>query len=111
MQMGRLNDVYTSRMTAAYYFTSVLAYQQPNPNLKPERTTDYEVGFRQQLGEESSFDLSFFYKDTKDLHVIRVVFPYSGTAYYTTVNGDFGTSKGATLTFQMRRRLDKPFTG
>jgi outer membrane receptor protein involved in Fe transport len=103
MQMGRLNDVYTSRMTAAYYFTSVFAYQQPNPNLKPERTTDYEVGFRQQLGEESSFDLSFFYKDTKDLHVIRVVFPYSGTAYYTTVNGDFGTSKGATLTFQMRR--------
>ncbi len=103
MQMGRLSDLYTSRMTAAYYFTSVFAYQQPNPNLRPERTTDYEVGFRQQVGDEASFDLSFYYKDTKDLHVIRTIFPYNGTAYFTTVNGDYGTSKGVTLSFQMRR--------
>jgi outer membrane receptor protein involved in Fe transport len=103
MQMGRLSDLYISRMTAGSYFASGYAVQLANPNLKPERTTDYEVGFRQQVGDEASFDMSFFYKDTKDLHVLRVIFPYNGAAYYLNENGDFGTTKGVTLNFQMRR--------
>ena len=92
MQMGRLSDLYISRMTAGFYFASGYAVQLANPNLKPERTTDYEVGFRQQVGDEASFDMSFFYKDTKDLHVLRVIFPYNGAAYYLNEIGDFGTT-------------------
>ena len=103
MQMGRLNDLYESPMTAGFYFSTGYAAQHPNPNLRPERTTEYEVGFRQQVGEEASFDISFFYKDTKDLHVVRTIYPPDGTSYFMTFNGDFGTSKGLTLNFMLRR--------
>jgi outer membrane receptor protein involved in Fe transport len=82
------------------------ATQMVNPNLKPERTTDYQIGFRQQIGEASAFDLSFFYKDTKDLIVIRQVYAEDGAAhgsYISNVNGDFGTVRGLTFRFDVRR--------
>jgi outer membrane receptor protein involved in Fe transport len=106
LQQGRLFDLYDGRLSAAFFLTGTFHRASPSPNLKPERTTDYEVGFRQQIGEVASFDLTFFYKDIKDLHVLRKVFPQPGSetkAWNATVNGDYGTSKGVTLTFQMRR--------
>ena len=33
-----------------------------NPNLKPERTTQYEIGFRQRLGDRTAVSLSGFYQ-------------------------------------------------
>lgn len=101
-----LNDLYDSRMTAGRFLKGGYARQFPNPNLKPERTTDYQLGFRQQLGEVSAFDLSFFYKDTKDLIVIRQVYNEEGAmhgAYISNVNGDFGTVRGLTFRFDVRR--------
>ncbi len=107
MQFGRLNDLYDPRTTAGRFFQGAYARRFPNPNLRPERTTSYEVGFRQQVGEIASFDATFFYKDIKDLHVIRVLFPQTGSsmkaAWFATVNGDFGTSKGLSLIFNLRR--------
>ncbi|MGB6650183.1 MAG: TonB-dependent receptor, partial [Bacteroidota bacterium] len=106
LQQGRLADLYDPRVVAGLFFQGGWARQFPTPNLKPERTTDYEVGFRQQIGDVASFDLSFYYKDIKDLHVIRVIFPNPGSqtqAWYANVNGDYGTSKGVQFTFQLRR--------
>ncbi len=106
LQQGRLGDYYDTRLAAGYFFRGGFARQFPTPNLKPERTTEYEVGFRQQIGDVASFDLSFYYRDIKDLHVIRVVFPQTGSetsAWFANVNGDYGTSKGLTLSFQLRR--------
>jgi outer membrane receptor protein involved in Fe transport len=103
MQMPRLSDLYNYRTDAGYFVGSVYFYVQPNPNLRPERTTDYEVGLRQQLGEQSSVDVTFFYKDTRDLTVIRNVSQVAGSVVVMYINGDYGTSKGFTLTYQMRR--------
>lgn len=107
IQIGRLSDLYDSRMFAGFFFAGGFARQYPNPSLKPERTTSYEVGFKQQVGDFASFDLTFYYKDIRDLHVIRTIFPTEGSdvqsAYFTNVNGDYGTSKGFTLNFGMRR--------
>jgi outer membrane receptor protein involved in Fe transport len=106
MQYGRLSDLYDSRQNAGYFFAGGYARQYPNPNLKPERTTQYEVGFRQQMGDLASVDLTFYYKDIKDLHVIRVFFPEPGSdvsAYFANTNGDFGTSKGFSLSMDLRR--------
>ncbi len=115
MQYGQLSDLYDPRETAGRFFQGGYARQFPNPNLAPERTTSYEVGFRQQVGEIASFDATFFYKDIKDLHVIRVIFPEEGSVmkapWYATVNGDFGTSKGITLVFNLRRTNRVSLTG
>lgn len=103
---GSLNDLYISSTAAGRFLNGGLAAQLSNPNLKPERTTDYQIGFRQQLGDVSAFDLSFFYKDTKDLIVIRQIIPELGaphSAYIGNVNGDFGTVRGLTLRYDVRR--------
>jgi outer membrane receptor protein involved in Fe transport len=38
-----------------------------NPDLKPQRTTDYEIGFRQKLNENSALKLSAFYREMRDM--------------------------------------------
>lgn len=74
-----------------------------NPNLKPERTVDYELGFRQKIGDRSALTISAFYRDFKDMiQVTNVLFAYP-VSYTTYGNIDFGTSKGLELTYDMRR--------
>lgn len=104
--MSSLNDVYDATTSVGRFIAGGLARQFPNPNLKPERTTDYQIGFRQQVGDVSAFDLSFFYKETKDLVVIRQIYPSSDAThspYIGNVNGDFGTVRGLTLRYDIRR--------
>ncbi len=103
---GALNDLYDSRTAAGRFLNGGLARQFPNPNMRPERTTDYQIGFRQQVGDVSAFDLSFFYKDTKDLIVIRQFVAAPGAphgSYISNANGDFGTVRGLTFRFDVRR--------
>ena len=42
-------------------------YQSPvGYGLQPERTTQYEIGFSQQIGDNASFDVTTFYKNIVD---------------------------------------------
>ena len=104
-------DVLTSRPTTgnglsltSYYFieqqgTSVIN----NPNLKPERTTDYELGFQQKLNSASSLKFSAYYREFRDQ---IQVFRFSGAypvSYISYNNIDFGTTKGLTVSYDLRR--------
>ncbi len=77
-----------------------------NPNLKPERVTNYEVGFQQCLNQEktAAISLSAYYKETRDL--IQLV-QYAGadpaSGYYSYDNLDFKTIKGFSVSFDMRQ--------
>ena len=74
-----------------------------NPNLKPERTTVYEVKFQQQLSRSSSFAISAFYKENQDnIQSINVDFAFP-IKYTTYGNVDFGTVKGLTFNYDLRR--------
>jgi hypothetical protein len=89
-----------------YYFMSanqggVLA----NPNLKSERTVDYELGFSQLLNEKktASLQISAFYREMRNLiQIIRVNQAYP-LSYLTYGNIDFSTVKGFSAEFKMRR--------
>jgi hypothetical protein len=91
-----------------YYF--IEAQQGPilnNPNLKPERTIDYEVGFTQILGEvetaNSSISISGFYREMKDMiQLVRLNQAYPVT-YLSYGNIDFGTVKGLSVSYDLRR--------
>jgi outer membrane receptor protein involved in Fe transport len=71
--------------------------------LKPVKTTEYEIGFRQRLGARSAFTVSGFYKKIDDL--IQILTPFfgfpGGFGYYQ--NSDFGTVKGVTFEYDLRR--------
>ncbi len=74
-----------------------------NANLKPEKVTDYEMGFKQALGEKATIDISAFYREQRDMvQQLNVNDAYPAT-YLTFGNVDFGTIKGASIAFDMRR--------
>ena len=73
-----------------------------NPNLKPEQTYDYEVGFQQKLSDKSALTISAFYKERKN-QIALVDYLYAWpTTYYTYGNRDFSTTKGTTLFYDLR---------
>ncbi|MBK5286011.1 MAG: TonB-dependent receptor plug domain-containing protein, partial [Bacteroidia bacterium] len=74
-----------------------------NPDLKPERTTDYELGFKQVLSKSSALSISAFYRELSDLiQVINVTYAFP-KSYQTFGNKDFGTVKGLSLSYDLRR--------
>jgi len=88
-----------------YYFFSERAVDNVfnNPNLKPEKTVDYQFGFQQKLSNSSALKLAAFYREMRDqVQVVNMAFAYPVT-YLTFGNVDFGTIKGFEATYDLRR--------
>jgi hypothetical protein len=103
-------DVLTKRPTSGnrfdmldYFFMQNRSVIVNNPDLKPEKTIDYELGFQQVLTKSSSIKVSAFYRELRDMvALVNVTGAYPRT-YRSWGNIDFGTIKGITLTYDLRR--------
>ena len=74
-----------------------------NPNLKPEVTVDYEVGFRQKIGDRMALSIQAFYREQRNMvRFRRFVNAYPFT-YDASDNLNYGTVKGLSLSYDMRR--------
>ena len=103
-------DVLTQRPTSnvavspsTYWFFDNIGGIINNPNLKPSKTIDYELGFQQKISNTSSLTFTSFYREMRDM---IQVYRYTGAYpkdYTSFSNLDFGTVKGLTLTFDLRR--------
>ena len=74
-----------------------------NGNLRPEITVDYEAGFKQKIGETMALSMSAFYREQRNMIRFRRfvnAYPFS---YDTYDNLDFGTVKGFSFSYDMRR--------
>ncbi len=115
IQQSRLRDVYLGFSRASDVIKGGYAESAPvGYGIRPERTTSYEIGFKQQLGENFAFDITGFYKNIKDQVQLRPIFASadaSHTRYYAFVNGDFSTAKGIEFKLDLRRtqRLSATF--
>jgi outer membrane receptor protein involved in Fe transport len=100
----------TSQRPTELEFTPFRDYEEitsqdsrtPNPKLKPERTTQYELGFRQRLGTSTALTISGFYRTQENkISNRRLIggFP----SYGTYLNADFTTTKGVEFGFDLRR--------
>jgi outer membrane receptor protein involved in Fe transport len=86
-----------------YYLQNSSTIQVTNPNLRPERTIDYEVGFKQKLNDFMALSISAFYREMRDM-IQSVNFTDAYPTSYTTFNNiDFGTVKGFTFALNMIR--------
>jgi outer membrane receptor protein involved in Fe transport len=103
-------DIYVQRPTSGinataydYFFLSQNAQGTiNNPNLKPQKTFDYEVGFQQKLSKSSALTITAFYKERKDMiTVVPLLYAYP-TTYYSYGNRDFSTTKGSTVLYDLR---------
>lgn len=104
-------DVLTQRPSSGnimdltdYYFIYTMG-QNPlsNPNLKSEKTIDYELGFQQKLNNSSSIKISAYYREQRNM---IQAYRYSGAypiSYISYNNIDFGTVQGITVTYDLRR--------
>ncbi|MCI0708180.1 MAG: TonB-dependent receptor [Ignavibacteriae bacterium] len=72
--------------------------------VKPERTTQYEVGFRQTLTDNFAFTVTGFYKDLRDQIQLNRIYNDAGVPLFVAYgNSDFGTVKGLEMTLELRR--------
>jgi hypothetical protein len=74
-----------------------------NPSLLPEKTIDYEIGFQQVLNIRSSLKISGFYREQRNqVALVNKIGAFPQT-YSTWGNIDFGTIKGLTVGYDLRR--------
>ena len=73
-----------------------------NPDLKPQRTINYEVGFQQKLTDFSKFKISILYREERDLIQLRQFIGAYPTTYSSFGNSDFSTTKAFKLEYDMR---------
>ena len=107
-QLVDLNSMY---YTAYDYRTQINSggnfYSNPvGFGLEPVRTTQYEIGFKQQVSDNAALKVTGFYKNQKGLIQADRVSTYAGDldgAYNYVRNGDFATTKGLELSLALRR--------
>lgn len=73
-----------------------------NPDLKPEQTVQYECGLKQALTNYLGLELSFFYKDIRDLLGVNFQSTYTAAEYARFTNIDFGSAYGFTVSLSQR---------
>ena len=87
-----------------FYFTDNPFSVKNNPDLQPERTITFEVGFQQQLSKSSKIKISSYVREMRDMIQVRTFFPVPVISQYTTYdNLDFGTVKGFSFEYELRR--------
>ncbi|MBI3005687.1 MAG: TonB-dependent receptor [Ignavibacteriales bacterium] len=84
-----------------------------NPDLNPQKTVMYEFGLQQQVTDALSFDVTGFYRDTRDWVDTSPKIPVrdpsglTSTAAYTVfVNKGYANNRGVTLTLSKRPMED-----
>lgn len=68
-----------------------------NPDMEPEKTVSYELGFDHMLTKDIKLDATIYYKDLTNLATTRQVV-YAGGSYTQYTNADYGSVKGVDLT-------------
>lgn len=95
---GRLNPL-------DYYFLETRTASDiiANPDLQPETTIDYAVGFKQKISKLSAITIEASYREMRDqIQVVGVQQAFPKT-YSTYDNRDFGTVKSLLISYDMRR--------
>ena len=103
-------DILTKRPTSGVRFNPIdFQFIQSRSNiisnsaLRPEKTIDYAIGFQQVLTRTSSLKINAFYREQRDQVQVRNVFEAYPNTYITYGNRDFGTVKGVTIAYDLRR--------
>lgn len=102
-----LSRLYLSDVVFAANFTQGNYTQSPNAKLTTEKTTQYEVGFSQVIGDNVALDVTGFYKEIRDYTTLKNLFDgnLDGAEFVWAqyVNGDYGVVKGASFGLGLKR--------
>ncbi len=100
----RPNSGWQASYDSYLYMEKMVGSALPNPNLKPEKITNFELGFQQVLSSSSALGITAYYKQTRDLiALVQYVGADPASLYYSYDNQDFRTTKGFTISYDLRR--------
>jgi outer membrane receptor protein involved in Fe transport len=74
-----------------------------NPDIEPEKSVQYEFGYKQALSENFGFEVNLFIKDIRDLLGSEFINTYNDATYARLANVDFGSVGGVTVALDHRR--------
>jgi outer membrane receptor protein involved in Fe transport len=74
-----------------------------NPDIKPERTVQYEFGYKNAVTDWLGVSVNLFYKDIRDLLGTEFLDTYTAASYARKANADFGNVTGFTISLDQRR--------
>ena len=82
---------------------SGIGYTMGNADMEPQRTTQYEVGFSQQIGRDVGIEITGYFKDIRNLNSSEIKKSFvAGDRYGLYVNKDHANSRGITIAISKR---------
>jgi outer membrane receptor protein involved in Fe transport len=90
-----LNNSYI--LSPANYASSI-----GNPQVKPEKTVNYEIGLWQVLSQYMDLEVAIWYKDIYELSTVNIVTTYNQIRYGLYGNKDYGNARGLEVKFNTR---------
>ncbi len=107
VQYPTLRDIFTnadySILARLQATTAAYSRVMGNPDVDPEKSVQYEFGYKQALAEDFGFEVSLFYKDIRDLLGSEFINTYNDATYARLTNVDFGSVGGFTVALDHRR--------
>ncbi len=73
-----------------------------NPEIRAQRTVQYQLGWKQAVTPDLGLDFNAFYKDVRDLLGIEFVSTYNSAVYVRWTNVDYGSVVGFTVQLDHR---------
>jgi hypothetical protein len=86
-----------------YYLDKRSTLVIANPALKPEKRINYEVGFKQRVGDQTEMNFQAFYGEIRDMVQLTSYNNAYPVTYSTLGNIDFGTVKGLMFGYDFLR--------
>lgn len=107
VQLPQLQLLYVNQATLQRFLSTALQDVIENSSLKPTKLTQYEIGFKQQVGDYINLGVTAFYKEATDLiGAGRIKATTDGkvpVGFVTYLNSDFSISRGFDMYLSMRR--------
>lgn len=107
VQLPQLNLLYVNQATLQRFLSTALQDVIENSSLKPTKLTQYEIGFKQQVGDYINLGVTAFYKEAVDqIGAGRIKATTDGkvpVGFVTYMNTDFSISRGLDMYLSMRR--------
>jgi outer membrane receptor protein involved in Fe transport len=75
-----------------------------NPDIRPEKTVQYQFGYKHAVTENLGLDVTAFFKDIRDLLGTKIIETYNGAQYAQLSNVDFGNVVGFTVVLTQRSK-------
>ncbi len=74
-----------------------------NPDIKPEKSVQYQFGYKHSISDDLGLDVSMFYKDIRDWLGVEFISTYTQAEYARFTNVDFGNVMGFTVALTRRQ--------